>query len=425
MNKTYFNWMALAAAGFMPAVGARGQEAVRMSEASEQAATARQQNARAFGYYNLQAGPTAWNFNAGTAFVACDNILYSSANKEADVIVRPEIDAHGILPLSGVNTLTLGLGLGYAAYVTHSEHDTPFVAPGTELSFDVYSGNLWINFHDRFSIQDNSFVDPTYAGTGDYQLLQNVLGASFVWDLDRIMLKWGFDYNDHQALTGDLIIRDGATEIFSASGSYELRRRLRAGLETGGGFLSYNAQLPSTNNTGTVNTTGDFTQWSAGPFTEWSLTEHINMRAGVGYTVTAPTEPTPLGKTLEGVYFRASVNHQANQYLQYGLSGGRDLSFSTYGGNQDAYSVGVNAFWDVSRRTKLNASFSYYNGTTGYLTGGGLRPEAFDWYAPSVGAQWKVTSRLTADLAYHYYSRGSSTASYEVNVASLNLRYRF
>ena len=95
-----------------------------------------------------------------------------------------------------------GMPITGKPYVTHSEHDTPFVAPGTELSFDVYSGNLWINFHDRFSIQDNSFVDPTYAGTGDYQLLQNVLGASFVWDLDRIMLKWGFDYNDHQALTG-------------------------------------------------------------------------------------------------------------------------------------------------------------------------------------------------------------------------------
>jgi len=425
MIKSYVRWTALAGLWLMAAAGARGQEAVRMSQAGEQAAVARQQAARTFGYYNLQVGPTAWNFDAGTAIIGNDNILYANANKEADVIFRPEFDAHGILPVSGVNTLTLGLGAGYSIYAAHPQYDGPFLAPGSELSFDVYSGNLWINLHDRFSVQDNTVIEPTYGGAGYYELLQNTLGVSFVWDLDRLLLKWGFDYNIYKPLSGNLLLSDGATEIFSASGSYELRRRLRAGLEAGGGFLSYTAATANTSNTGTVTGTGDFTQWSAGPFTEWSLTEHISLKAGVGYTVTAPTESTQIGNTLEGVYFRASLSHQLNRYLQYGLSGGRTISFNPYGGAMDVYYAGLSASWETSRRTSLSASFDYQNGTTGYWGNAGVGAYPFDWYAPSIGAWWMVTSRLTANLRYGYYLRGGSTYNYDANVATLNLRYRF
>ena len=425
MTKTYVRWMALAGAGLLAAAEAPGQEAVRMSQASEQAAVARQQEARTFGYYNLQLGPTAWNFDAGTEIIGNDNITYANANKQADVLFRPEIDAHGILPLSSVNTLTLSMGAGYGFYAAHSQYDGPFLAPGTELSFDLYTGNLWINFHDRFSVQDNTVIEPTYGGASYYELLQNTAGVSFVWDLDTILLKWGFDYNLYKPLSGNLILLDGANEIFSASGSYELRRRLRVGLETGGGFLSYTAQVPSTNNTGAASATGDFTQWSVGPFTEMDLTEHIQMKAGVGYTVTAPTEPTALGNTLEGVYFRAGLDHHVNRYWQYGLSGGRTISYDPYGGAMNVYYAGLNSALDISRRTRLKASFDYQNGTLGYWGYGGVGGQAFDWYAPSVGAEWKATSRLTAELSYGYYRRGAPTYNYDANVATLNLRYRF
>ena len=59
------------------ATAAPGQEAVRMSMASAEAAEARRQAASTIGYYNLKLGPTAWNFGAGLGLEYNDNVIYT------------------------------------------------------------------------------------------------------------------------------------------------------------------------------------------------------------------------------------------------------------------------------------------------------------------------------------------------------------
>jgi hypothetical protein len=241
---------------------AQGQEALRMSVASAEAAEARRKAAATLGYYNLKLGPTAWNFQAGTAIIYSDNINYASQSAEADVVFRPQIETHVLWPVSTVNSLTLTLGAGYSAYVRHSELDRFFLVPGSETSFDIYSGDFWINLHDRFSITDNAFQDPTYAGTGDYQRLENTLGVAATWDLNKIILKAGYDHLNYSALSGRYLrVRDEQSELLTMSGSYALRPEMRLGLELSGGLTAYSWE---TNTPTTMTLHGDGRQWSAG-----------------------------------------------------------------------------------------------------------------------------------------------------------------
>ena len=45
------------------------------------------------------------------------------------------------------------------------------IAPNSELSFDIYVKDIWVNLHDRFSILDIVHLDRTVVGVGNYEQL--------------------------------------------------------------------------------------------------------------------------------------------------------------------------------------------------------------------------------------------------------------
>ena len=67
----------------------RGQEAVRMSIASAEAAEARRRAATSIGYYNLKLGPTAWNFGTGLGIEYNSNVQNTGSNPEGDFYLSP------------------------------------------------------------------------------------------------------------------------------------------------------------------------------------------------------------------------------------------------------------------------------------------------------------------------------------------------
>jgi hypothetical protein len=149
---------------------ARAQEAIRMSMAGEEAARAHRQAASTVGYYNLTVGPTLWKFGAGLQLEYTDNVSLGTGGSESDFSFRPQINSQMLWPITDKNSLNLDVGVGYSAYVKHSDLDRVFITPGSGLSFDLYVGDVWINLHDRFSITEDAYEDPT-AVTGDYARL--------------------------------------------------------------------------------------------------------------------------------------------------------------------------------------------------------------------------------------------------------------
>ena len=393
----------------------RGQEAVRMSIASAQAAEARRQAQSTVGYYNLKLGPTGWKFGTGLEVEFNDNVENQEVHREGDVIFRPQLNAQMIWPLSQMNSINLSLGAGYSFYVEHPGLNRLFLTPGSQLGFDLYVGDFWINLHDRFSLSEDAYQDPTVSGTGDFARFENAIGVAALWDLNKVIVRSGYDHVTYISLGANQGQPDGTSEVFSLSAGYALKPGMLLGVELGAGLLHYD----STN----VEFT-DASQWNAGVFYDAKLSEYMSFRGSVGYTVYQPdnTGLTNAPGDFTGLYTELGLSHRVNQYVDYTLSAGRTINFAFYGGTIDLYYARWQANWQLLRKITLGTTFEFEHGTQ--ISFGA---ETFDRYGPGISVGRSITSKLSGGLAYHYYWRGSDVPgrNYTVNVVSLNLSYAF
>jgi hypothetical protein len=401
---------------------ARGQEAVRMSIASAEAAEARSKAASTIGYYNLKLGPTAWNFGAGLGVQYNSNVNNVESNPEGDFIFSPQINTRMVWPVSDQNSINLALGAGYSAYVNNPNLDRFFITPGSELSFDLYAGDFWINLHDRFSITENSYQDPTVAGTGQYSQFQNALGVATTWDLNKAIVRVGYDHVNYESLSGGNGQNSGGqpsgySEVFSASAGYALKPGMLLGVELGGSLINYTT-------TTTNQPYSNANQWNVGGFYDTPVSEYIHFTAHAGYTVYSPEAggAATASSEFSGMYADIDIRHRVNQYMEYTLSGGRTLNIAFYGGTVDQYFVTWQGNWKILQKVTLGTSFSYVHGTDLY-TGG----ETYDQYGPGISLSRPITAKLSTSLGYQFYLRDSNLPdrNYIVNVVSLNLNYAF
>ena len=387
-----------------------------MSLASAQAAEARRQASSTLGYYNVKMGPTGWRFGAGLGLQFDDNVNLSGTNSDSDFIVSPQINAQMLWPVTDKNRIDLSVGLGYSAYAQHSDLDRFYITPGSELSFDLYIGDFWVNLHERLSITQNAYEDPTVTGTGKYSQLQNTVGTLGTWDLNKVVLKIGYDHVNYVVLEGKGGQPDGQSEVFSSSAGYAFSPGTVLGLELGGSLLQHEAT--------TNNAFSNAKQWNVGCFCDMPVTEYIHLQGSVGYTVYSP-EASGGGSNpgdFTGIYAQIELRHKLNQYLNYTLSGGRSINYAFFGGTVDLYSARFAADWKIMRKVSIHSSFDYEHGSQ--IASGA---ETFDRYGLGLGLSRTMTERLTASLSYQFYWRGSDQPGrdYTANIVSLNLGYRF
>jgi hypothetical protein len=390
-----------------------------MSLAGADAARARREAALQH-LSNLRLGPTAWAFKAGLGTEYTDNLQATADDEITDISLRPQIATRMEWAVSEMNTLNFSLGAGYAFYAMHPEYNRPFVTPGSEAAFDFYAGDFWINVHDRFSIQENGYLDPTATGIGDYERLENAAGLSTTWDLNKVILKLGYDHVNYLSLGGLRGSPDAALDVFSSSSAWLLRPKMLLGLEAGGTLVAYdNAESASHQPN-----YSDGAQWNVGAFWESQITEYISGRASVGYTAFSPENPQEqlASEEFTGIYLQLGLTHRVNKHLDYTLTGGRLLNFAYYGGRVDRYFATVDAHWNVLWKTALRTSLSYQHGTQA-----GGRDETYDWLGPTAAVERKISPKLIGSLAYRFYWRGSDLPDrrYEANIFLLHVTYVF
>lgn len=392
-----------------------------MSIASAEAAEARRKAASTVGYYNLELGQTFWSFTAGLGLDYDSNVRLTQNNQEDDYIFRPEMDVQMMMPVSDKNSLNISAGVGYSAYMMHSGLRQFYVTPGTEVSFDIYAGDFWINLHDRISVTENSYQDPTVAGTAGWSQLQNAAGIGITWDLNKVILKCGYDHVNYTTLSGGISSGgppDGQSELLSASAGFILGSGLQLGVELGGGLLHYDSA--GTN----LFFFSDASQWNAGLFCEAQPSEYIHLHASAGYTAYTPnsTGSTNSTQRFTGIYGEIDVTHRLNQFMSYTLSGGRSVNFAFFGGTVDLYYARWNADWKIFRKTSVSTSFEYDHGSQL-----GVGAETFDWYGPGISLGRMLTEKLSGSLGARYFWRGSNLAGrdYTDFIVSSSLRYKF
>jgi len=400
------------------AAGVRGQEAVQMSIAGADAAAARHKAASTLGYYNLKLGPTAWNFGAGLGLDYNSNVYYTENNPQGDFIFAPQINTRMRWPVSEQNSINLALGGGYSVYMKNTQLNNPFITQGSELSFDIYAGDFWINLHDRFSIWQYSYQDPTVAG-GNYSQLQNALGPIVTWDLNKVVLKLGLDQVNYISLASSSGQPNGSSQVASLSAGYKLRPQMLVGLEVGGDLMTYSGNAATFN--------GNYSnskQWNVGAFYDTPVTDYIHFTSHAGYTTYLPESSGATTGTanFNGVYAELAFTHRLNEYVSYSLSGGRTINLAFYGGSVDQYYARLTANWQVLRKVTLGTYLGYENGT--YLSGA---PQPYDRYGLGVTLGRAITAKLSGTLGYQFYLRQSDIVgqSYTLNLLHLGFNYAF
>lgn len=389
-----------------------------MSVAGASAAESRQTAISTPGYYNVQLGPTYWRFGSGLGLSYEDNVDLTQVHREGDLIYTPSVNAQMRWPVTELQALNVGVGLGYSGYVQHSSLNTFFLTPNSGVSFSIYAGDFVIELHDRCTITQGSYQDPTVTGSGAYSEFQNSAGTLVTWDLNKLVVNLGFDQANNLELTGGLGQPGQSSEIFSGSAGLALKPAMLLGIEAGGSLQNYSAVT-------TNNPYSTAVQWNIGPYFRTPITAYISLNIDGGYVVNAPQQGEGLStaRQFAGYYANIGVSHRVNRFVQYSLGGGRNVSDNFFGGATDTYSANLSATWNIIHKVSFSTAFTYSRGTEIGVVGG----ETFYQYGPTINVSRNLTKKMSAGLEYQYLDRNADEAlqKYTLNIVTLSLSYQF
>lgn len=323
-----------------------------------------------------------------------------------------------ICPISANNVLNLKLRTGYSAYLQNPGFNHFYIGPETVLGFEIYAGDFRVEVHDRCSLLENNYEDPTVVGSGGYTRLENGAGVGALWDLNQVLLSAGYDHINYISYAGGdgttSLFPDSASETVTASVGGRLRSECFAGVEASGTLFHY-AQ--------SGRAFSDARQATSGPFLEAQISEYLFGRAGAGYSVYSPEDGTAsIVSNNDGWYAHLDLTHKASRLLDYTLSAGKNVSFGLYSGTIDLAYARLRANWHLIRKLGLSTSFIFEHGAA--LPAGG---ETFGRYGPGVSIDRVLAEGLTGTLAYQFYRRDSTLSGrdYAANMLLAHLTYEF
>jgi hypothetical protein len=395
---------------------AHSQEALRTSLAGETTRQSQSQAAITLGYYNLLTGPVSWRFLSGLELSYNDNVNYSQNNREGDFIFQPNLATQARWPVTENNILNFSLNAGYSAYVQHPNLSRFYINPGSDLSFDILIGDLTINLHERPSITENAYENPTSGGQGNYSLLQNTVGTTATWDLDRWVLQGNYDHINYVYLNDNQQFPNGTSDNLLFSAGARFASQFVAGVEGGGSLINYDqsSTAPEPN----------ATQWNAGVFCKAPISDYMNARVDVGYTDLSPenSDSTANVNGVSTVYFQFSLLHQVNQYINYSLTAGHSVDLELNGQPYEYYFVQLQPNWNFLKNYQLSTPLSWRQGTEVYN-----QTVDFDQYQVGINLTRTITQKLSGTLGYQFIKETSDTSSfnYIANIVSLSFTYQF
>ena len=393
---------------------ALSQEALRSSLAGQEAMEAKKRALTA-GKYNVRFANIALELGARLGVELNDNVFYSPEDKISDISFRPQLTGVGVWMLTDKNRLNLSMGIGYAKYIQNPHLDTPFLTPDSDLSFDVYVRDIVINFHDRFSLQqDVSAQLISVTNVAYLERFENTVGVMATWDLNKAVVSAGYDHYNFVSLTRLFDYQTRQSELFFGRAMFAFNPVTSAGVELGGGMTAYDQSWLS-----------DQEHISAGGVFTYRPSEYLSLRLASGW-VSYFLEGQEAGGNASqqgGIYAQFSLNHRLNPRISYNVTAGRELRTGWLANLQDLYYFRGRVVWNVILRSSLGTSFNYEHGTESWATGS----ETSDRYALGLDLTRSFSPKLSGSLSYWFFHKAATLQFHEYtqNRFVLELRYRF
>lgn len=345
-----------------------------------------------------------------------DNINFAEVNKEDDVIFHPQLNLDAIWPVTQINTLTFDLGIGYSIYAEHSEANTRgiLISPASQLSFDIFVGDLRFNIHDRPSLQQDPVAEPVLSNVVDYGRFQNTGGVSVLWDLNKAVLTLGYDHYTYISTTSNFDYLNRNAEELSGTALVSVSSNTGVGLESYAVFNYYDQ-----------NVLNDSTDYSVGAFVETQVTNNIKVRVAGGYQAIDFDHNGVVGdfSDLSDYYVNLLLTHRLNSFIRQTVAAGHENQLGVNSNYITLNYVRHTVSWNVIRNTLLSTEFFFEDANES----GGFIDEHLHRYGGAFTLGYQLTPHVTLGLRYQYTRKNSDVhfRSYEQNRVSLDGTYSF
>lgn len=390
---------------------------------------------------NFKVGEVLLRVEASMGVEFVDNVD-GTQNGRADLIVSPQVGLNATWAVTKLNTLQFRAGLGYAYYMNspNLNRQTTTITPDSALSFNVYAGDVKINFHDQFSLQQEAISQGTLSGVAQIERFTNTIGFSVLWDTNDIIWNFGYDHftfltlgganSSSGTLAANIARLDHSTDQFSASMAVKVNSALIGGIEATASYSDYPEQPDS-----------NFTSLSVGPYLEFQVTKYTHAFLSGGYkgyfaganapgsvAVDSTVAAQPASGDPSGFYGSLSIVHRLNRFYSDRLDIAHTDDVEGLSGHTQVNSVRYGGTWRVNQKVSLGVGLFYEDARiiSGSALGGSVASD-YSRFGGSLSTGFQLSQRVGLSLGYQYLNKTAVRESegYSQNRVTFSLGYRF
>ena len=383
----------------------------------------------------LNVGPFRGALSAGLGVSWDDNANLTNIDRQSEVRFSQSLGLSLNWPLSYLNQIGVQLGATLTEVATSGKANTQqtgvtsnnqafdiSIQPGTNISFQFIAGDVLVGVHDYLSVLQDPTQDPSVANQSALGRVTNDVGASALWNLDRLLLGATFDYS--YSSDEESTLTSGARNTFrpGVSAAFSLSPQVSTGLDAT--YINSSAT-----GSGTLNAI------AVGPFFRGQITHAIGVDAQAGlYYISASNTPvngfpSPSIPSTD-YYLSLAISHQITRSIQYLISFSRDINFSAGNDLSETNSFTLGAGWTLGRGVGLSVGGL---ANWGKVLSGEF-PGPFTQYGAHVQLGWSPSRHIQTSLSYEFLVRNGTGstgdingvgASYKQNRVDLTLSYNF
>jgi hypothetical protein len=367
--------------------------------------------------YNILLGPISVDLSARVDFDYNDNITYSQHDRLSDLLIEPQINANILWQVSEVNSLRLNLGIGYQAYLDHSQYDSSSltIAPNSQLEYDVYIGDFKFALYDRFSIQQNPATEINVANVARFGRIENSAGISGLWDANQLTILGGYTHYNFIALENEFDYATRAEEQFYLSAGLKINDTLTVGVRSTFGLVHYDQDFNS-----------DSKSYSAGVYAESQMTRYLFLSVEGGYQGGSFDGSGLNGdkSQLNGFYARLQLRHRLNAYWTETLDVGHETQIGLVTNFTETTYVRYNANWRINSRLSLTFTGFYEHAKDSAAP---TLSERINWYGASGIFAYDLSRKIHLTAGYRFTNRDSDLPdrNYDSNEVLFGVGYTF
>ena len=379
----------------------------------------------------LKAGPVEFAVGLSFGVEYTDNVRNVKTPRKEDFALRPQLDLNASMPVSETGRVSLGMGVGYADYLSNDDLDRLFFAPNSELAYDFSVKDFHFSIYDSFDYSYDVQSVGGLAGVSQFPRFQNTAGMRATWVPSKWSYQAGYSHFNFISDGSEFSYLDRSSEQFYARVAYAFAPATRIGMEATSSITDYNEDVQADN-----------TSLSVGPYVEWKVTEAIGLNVRGGFThysfdstlgsTNTPVRPAADSYGLDSYYANVGINHQLTAFITHGLSFTHQISPGVNQGSDvtESDNISYQTSWRLTDNTTLGTSFSYELGNESQSEK--ITNEKYEVFQAGLSIGYRISQQASLSASYSYIRRaskgGTSSAGsrdYFVNRVTVGLRYQF